>query len=105
MDRIEKIKAMLIENPTDSFLNHALGLEFVKIGNETEAIERFRQVIEMDSMYVGTYYHLAKALERNNDLNDAIAVYQSGILIAASLNDRHAKNELQMALDEILDDE
>ena len=34
----------------------------------------------------------------------AISIYEKGIEIAQKLKDNHAKNELQMALDEIIDD-
>ncbi len=34
MDRVVKIKEMLAENPKDSFLCHALALEYIKLGND-----------------------------------------------------------------------
>lgn len=34
MSKIEQIKAMLKENPADSFLQHALALEYIKAGEE-----------------------------------------------------------------------
>ena len=35
MERIRKIKEMLAGNPMDSFLCHALALEYIKLGNAT----------------------------------------------------------------------
>ena len=40
MDRIQQLKAYLAASPTDSFLQHALGLEYIKLGEEEQAIRR-----------------------------------------------------------------
>jgi hypothetical protein len=32
MDRIEKLKTFLMSSPADSFLQHALALEYIKMG-------------------------------------------------------------------------
>ncbi len=37
MERIEKLKEYLKTNDKDSFLQHALALEYIKIGNDEEA--------------------------------------------------------------------
>ena len=37
MDRVEKLKEYLKTNDKDSFLQHALALEYIKIGEEKEA--------------------------------------------------------------------
>jgi pentatricopeptide repeat protein len=101
MDRIEKLHEMLEASPEDCFLMHALALEYVKAGNIEKALSYFEKVIETDYKYVGTYYHLAKAYEKTRQFAKAIDAYEKGIQVAHALQDRHAKNELQMALDEI----
>ena len=63
----------------------------------------FNQVIFIDESYVGTYYHLAKTLEKLNEIEEAISIYEKGIEIAKLLKDNHARNELQMALDDIIE--
>ena len=37
MDRIEQLKAFLVENPDDSFVQHALALEYIKLGDDAAA--------------------------------------------------------------------
>ena len=64
MDRISKLKEYLQGNPDDSFLNHAMALEYIKIGEDGLARELFEGIIARDPGYVGTYYHLAKLYER-----------------------------------------
>ncbi len=103
MDRINKLNEMLQAQPHDSFLLHALGLEYIKIGELERAIESFEKVIAFNKNYVGTYYHLAQTFEKQNKLDQAIAIYNDGIQIATLVKDQHAKNELQMALDELID--
>jgi Tfp pilus assembly protein PilF len=103
MNRIEKLKEMLLQQPKDCFLHHALGLEWIKMGNLENALNCFLSVISNDENYVGTYYHLAKTYEKLGQVEQAVVIYEKGIQIATKCNDKHAKNELQMALDDILD--
>jgi Flp pilus assembly protein TadD len=37
MDRIEQLNQFLTLNPNDSFVQHALALEYVKLGDEGKA--------------------------------------------------------------------
>ncbi len=93
---------MLANSPTDCFLLHALALEYAKKGELPKAIGYFQRALTNDENYVGSYYHLAKALELSGDVAQATAVYEKGIQIARSMKDLHAANELQMALDELV---
>ena len=104
MDRIDKIKDMLLDTPDDCFLLHALGLEYLKLNDNEKAIQCFEKLIAINRDYVGTYYHLAKTYERINSIEQAIDTYNQGISIATKLKDMHARNELQMALDDVLDE-
>ena len=72
MDRIGKIKAMLVDMPEDSFLQHALALEYIKLGDDVQARQLFETLLNREPGYVGSYYHLAKLLERNGQEADAI---------------------------------
>lgn len=103
MNRIDKLNEMLKDSPRDSFLLHALGLEYSKIDLLNEAISSFEKVIQNDPEYVGTYYHLGKCYEKKADDKQAISIYGKGIEMATKLRDIHARNELQMALDDIMD--
>jgi len=104
MERIHKLNEMLVASPNDCFLLHAIGLEYVKTADLEKAIYYFQKVIDSDPDYVGTYYHLAKTLERVNKKPDAMRMYETGIDIASKVRDQHAKNELQMALEDLIDE-
>ena len=79
MERIEKLKEFLQANPTDSFLQHALALEYIKIGNDEDARRLFEEILNREPGYVGSYYHLAKLLERMEQTDEAIAMYEKGM--------------------------
>lgn len=101
MDRIEKLKEMLAAEPRDSFIQHALGLEFCKVGDDETARGYFQRLLEANPSYVGTYYHLAKLLERNGDEQGAIQVYEKGMEVAKLADDQHALGELRGAWEEL----
>lgn len=102
-ERIQKIKDFLNQNPNDLFLNHALALEFIKIGLENEALKCFEKNLANDSDYVATYYHLGKLWERMAQPEKAIAVYEQGMNIAKAQKDQHSYNELQGAYEDLAD--
>ncbi|HVF80287.1 MAG TPA: tetratricopeptide repeat protein [Flavisolibacter sp.] len=102
MDRIEKLKAFLTQNPEDSFVQHALALEYIKLGRDNEARELFETILRRDEAYIGSYYHLAKLLERTGETDGAISVYEKGMKMAKAAKDNHAYNELQMAYDDLV---
>ena len=101
MSRIEKLQELLQANAEDNFLQHALALEYIKIGNDEEAMGLFKRILKNDPGYVGSYYHLGKLMERMNMQGEAIEIYETGMAECKKQNDRHAYNELQGALEEI----
>ncbi len=101
MERIDRIKEMLVQNPVDSFLQHALALENIKLGNDGAARMLFEEILERDPGYIGSYYHLAKLLERNGLTDEAILVYEKGMEAARKAGDNHALGELRGAYEEL----
>jgi Tfp pilus assembly protein PilF len=93
---------MLLKTPADSFLQHALALEYMKIGEEAKAQQLFEQVLKGDENYVGSYYQLAKLLEAKGEEASAIATYEKGMLKAKEAGDQHAYNELRSAYEELI---
>ena len=101
MDRIEKLKEFLEANPEDSFVQHALALEYIKFGRDTEAKELFQKVLSLDPGYIGSYYHLAKLLERIGETDEAIKIYEKGMEEAKKAGDNHSLSELRSAFEEL----
>jgi tetratricopeptide (TPR) repeat protein len=101
MERINKIKEMLRENPQDSFLEHALALECIKLGNDEEAKRLFQNLLNREPGYIGSYYHLSKLLERIGETDEAVKWYEKGMQEAKRAGDNHALSELRSAYEEL----
>lgn len=92
---------MLHDTPEDSFLKHALAMEYIKFGDDVSARALLESVLEKNPGYVGSYYHLGKLLERQGEESRAAGIYETGISECKKINDRHAMNELQGAYDDL----
>ncbi len=101
-ERIEKLTAFLQESPNDCFLNHALALEHIKLGDDAMAKSLFEKNMAYDAGYVATYYHLAKLLERTGDTDAATKIYEQGMQAAKAAGDNHSYNELQSAYEDLV---
>ena len=94
---------MLKANPQDSFLQHALALEYVKMGRDADARQVFENILTQDPSYIGSYYHLAKLLERTGEKDRAIEWYEKGMQAAKAAGDNHALGELRAAWENLVD--
>ena len=101
MSRIEKLLEYLKTADKDSFLQHALALEYIKVGNDEEARKLFNELLLREPSYVGSYYHLGKLLERVADYEKAVRIYKRGMEEAKKAQDNYSYNELQGALEDI----
>jgi Tfp pilus assembly protein PilF len=102
MDRIARIQEFLQANPQDNFLRHALALEYIKIGEDEKARELFEAILVASPDYIGSYYHLAKLLEKLEQPGLAIKWYEQGMAEAKKAGDNHAYNELQAAYEDLV---
>lgn len=105
MDRIEKLKEYMKTAGKDSFLQHALALEYIKTGNNEEARKLFNEILKREPTYIGSYYHLGKVLEKLGDNAKALRVYERGMEVAKEANDHHSYSELQGAYEDLDDTE
>ena len=101
MDRISKLKEFLAVNPYDSFVQHALALEYIKLGDDEQGRVLFEEILNREPGYVGSYYHLAKLLERNNKTEEAVKWYERGMEETKKAGDDHAYDELRGAWEEL----
>ncbi|MGH2563066.1 MAG: tetratricopeptide repeat protein [Ginsengibacter sp.] len=102
MDRIEKLKEFMKTSGKDSFLQHALALEYIRAGHDKEAVKLFDEILKREPTYIGSYYHLGKVLEKMGDNANALIVYERGMEVAKEVNDRHSYKELQTAYEELV---
>jgi Tfp pilus assembly protein PilF len=102
MSRIEKILEFLNQQPKDNFLRHALALEYIKIGDDLKARDLFVEILTEFPDYIGSYYHLAKILEKVQEKDAAIEWYEKGMAAAKLAKDDHSYRELQAAYEDLV---
>ena len=100
-ERIEKLKEFLTASPDDDFVQHALALEYIKLDDDKAARNLFENILTKNPDYIGSYYHLAKLLERIGETNLAIDWYEKGMATAKKAGDNHAYNELQSSYEDL----
>jgi tetratricopeptide (TPR) repeat protein len=95
--RLEILKDMLENDPTDSFVQYAFAKELESSGEYIQALQAYESLMESDPEYVGLYYHLAKLYEKLENTDKAIEIYNIGIQVSKRLKDFHALSELNSA--------
>ena len=101
MNRTQKLLEYLSASPNDAFLQHALALEYIKMGEEPEAKKLLENVLNKNPEYIGSYYQLGKLLERTGNTEEAIQWYEKGMQAAKQLDDQHSYSELQAAYEDL----
>ena len=99
MNRIEILKGFLEDNPKDSFSRYALALEYVKLGQNDDAVREFEAVRKNDPEYVATYFQLGQLYQKLGQPHEAEKTFHTGITVAAKAGDEHTKSELEAALE------
>jgi tetratricopeptide (TPR) repeat protein len=97
--RLDILKSMVAQNPSDSFSRYGLAMEYRNGGDLEGAMREFRELIAVNPDYAYAYFHGGQTLERLGRLDEAGEMYRAGIESAVRTGDQHAKGELQGALD------
>lgn len=97
-----RLKEMLEKQPDDAFLYHALGLEYVKGGDELAAEEMFKKALTKNEDHVGTYYHLVNLLAKAGRTEEAIKFCEKGLPACKKVGDDHAWRELNMLYEDLI---
>src|SRR5437867_4937750 len=99
MNRIEILKGFLKDSPNDSFLRYALALEYIKLGQNDEAVQAFEAVRNTDPEYLATYYQLGQLYQKLGQKHDAEKTFRTGITVATRAGNEHTRSELEAALE------
>ena len=98
-NRLEILKNLVAQNPNDSFSRYGLAMAYAAAGDHAQAVEEYRQLLEINPKYVAAYYHSGQALEKLGKLDDAREIYRRGIEVSTQAGDMHARSELEAVLD------
>ena len=99
INRISILQQFLEEDPDDVFSKYALALEYLKAGEIQNALTLMTSLLEKNPEYLPAYYQLGKLFERVQNNDEALAIYQKGILLAKEKGNFHTANELRGAID------
>lgn len=101
--KIDQLLEFLKEEPNDSFTLYALALEYEKSDLEN-CKAYFDLLLDKHPDYLATYYHAGKFYEPT-DSEKAKKIYKTGMIVALKQGKIKTFNELQNALNMLIDEE
>jgi hypothetical protein len=94
MSRREKIEAMLVEDPTDTFLRYSFAMELDKESRHEESLATFGQLTKEVPPYIPAFFMAGQQLARLGRTEEARAILRDGIEQARMQGDAHAAGEM-----------
>lgn len=94
MPSIVDFEAMLAQGRDNALLRYALGSEYLKAGDATQAVEHLRRAVGHDPNYSAAWKLLGQALADADAWPDALAAYRQGIAVAEARGDKQAAREM-----------
>lgn len=98
-NRLETLRTMVAQNPTDNFVRYGLAMEYIGRGDWEAAANEFRALLSINPNYAAAYYHCGQALEKLGQSAEARHIYEQGIETTTKLGDLHTRSELETARD------
>jgi Flp pilus assembly protein TadD len=99
IDRTEALRQLLEADPQNDFARFGLAMEYAKTARLEDAVQQFSLLIDSNPDYWGAYFHCGQALERLFRLDEARRAYERGIEVSERLGQKHARSELEAALE------
>ncbi len=95
--RLIQLFTFLEATPDEPFLLFAIAKEYEGLKDDENTKLYYERLTVEHENYVGTYYHLGKFYERQNQNIEAIKVYKKGMEVAKAAGEKHALGELSTA--------
>lgn len=92
--RREKLELMLQAAPTDQMLRYMLAMELEKEGTHDRSLPLFQELMNDDRPYVPAFLMAGQTLARLGRIEEAKAVYRTGISRAEAQGNSHAAGEM-----------
>lgn len=93
-DRLEQLRALLAEEPGDTFLRYAIALELRRAGRTEEAIHELVALLQDHPEHVPAHHQLALMLVDSGRIPDAVETCTAGALQALAQGEMKARREL-----------
>lgn len=94
MSRLEKLLAMLREDPGDQFLRYAVAMEYQSAGDAVESGRRYRELIAGANPYLPAFFMLGQLLAGEGEVAAARDVLRDGAEKARAAGDLHLAGEM-----------
>ena len=100
--RIDKIQAMLQDDPRDAFLRYTLAMEYRKLDENDKSLELLTDLANNEEpRYVAAFFMAAQQLVELDRIEEARTFLRDGIDEARSQGNHHAAAEMSELLSEI----
>ncbi len=97
--RLETLKNLLAQNPSDSFIRYGLANEYGRSGDLPGAVAEYESLLAENPDYHAAYFHGGQTLEKLGRIDEAREYYRRGVAVTTRLGNQHALSEMQAALD------
>ena len=87
--RRQKIEAMLLDEPNDSFLRYSLATELEKESENERSLELLSGLTKDDPPYVPAFFMAGQQLTRLGRINEARTFLREGIEVARAQGNDH----------------
>ena len=94
MSRREKIEAMLVDEPRDTFLRYSLAMELEKEGANDASLAKLDELTRDEPPYVPAFFMAAQQLTKLSRINEARSYLRTGIEAARTQGNAHAAGEM-----------
>lgn len=100
--RIDKIQAMLLDDPRDTFLRYTLAMEYRKLDENEKSIALLSELANHEEpRYVAAFFMAAQQLVELDRIEEARTFLRDGIDEARRQDNQHAAAEMSELLAEI----
>jgi len=100
--RIDKIQAMLQDDPRDAFLRYTLAMEYRKLDENDKSLELLTELANNEEpRYVAAFFMAAQQLVELDRIEEARTLLRDGIDEARRQDNHHAAAEMSELLSEI----
>jgi len=86
-DAIAPLREAALLEPSNSIIQHDLGLAYLEVGQIADAVAALQQAVARNPRYADAYFRLGIALERMGDIGGAIAAYDRATELLPSLTE------------------
>jgi tetratricopeptide (TPR) repeat protein len=93
---IARFEQLLAAGKDGALIRFALGSEYLKLGEATQASVHLRQALAFDPGYSAAWKLLGRSLADQERYDEALTVYREGIAAAERKGDKQAAKEMQV---------